>query len=266
VNAIDPVASNTALTAFEFEATHRVRVDVVDGQPRFILADVCKILGIGTPAKAAGRLDAEDKGMSIVHTPGGPQEMTHVTESGVYALIFTSRKEEAKRFKRWVTSDVLPSIRRSGHYSVAGVPALDDPVALRALLLGSLDKTIALQGENEKLAPRAAALDRIAGAAGSLCATDTAKALKVRPKELFDFLAQHGWIYRRVGSGRWVGYQAKVAAGFLEHRIQIIQRQDGTDKPIEQVLITSRGLAKLSELLNATSDTPAAAGGGDGRR
>ncbi len=83
----------------------------------FVAADVCSALHIGNPSDAVGRLDEDEKGIGIVDTLGGPQEMVVVSESGLYALILRSRKPQARAFRSWVTSEVIPSIRRTGAYS-----------------------------------------------------------------------------------------------------------------------------------------------------
>ncbi|MFT9046213.1 Bro-N domain-containing protein [Acetobacter orientalis] len=106
-------------TPFTFES-HAVRVLTRDGEPWFVLADVCSVLEHSNSRVAAERLDEDEKDVSTVYTPGGPQEMSIVNESGLYNLIFTSRKPEAKRFRKWVTAEVLPAIRKTGSY---GLPA-----------------------------------------------------------------------------------------------------------------------------------------------
>lgn len=93
-----------------------------DGQPWFILSDVCRVLGLGTPSRVAERLDPDEKGMRQIHTPGGPQDMTIINESGLYAVILRSDKPEAKPFRKWVTAEVLPTIRRTGTYSATTPP------------------------------------------------------------------------------------------------------------------------------------------------
>lgn len=92
------------------------------GQPWFILSDVCRVLGLGTPSRVAERLDPDEKGMRQIHTPGGPQDMTIINESGLYAVILRSDKPEARPFRKWVTAEVLPSIRRTGAYNAATPP------------------------------------------------------------------------------------------------------------------------------------------------
>jgi prophage antirepressor-like protein len=101
-----------------FSTTTEIRVIVRDGDPWFVLNDVAAALEFDRGRDAARMLDDDEKGAHIVRTPGGDQELTIINESGLYSLILKSRKPEAKKFKKWVTSEVLPSIRKTGTYSV----------------------------------------------------------------------------------------------------------------------------------------------------
>lgn len=127
---------------------------------------------------------------------------------------------------------------------------LNDPHQLRTLLLSYSEKAEKLQEQVDELLPKQEALQRISEADGSLCITDAAKALQVAPKALFRFLQDDRWIYRRAGSSTWLGYQGKVIAGLIEHKVTIVHRADGTEKVTEQVRITAKGLAKLAELFS----------------
>lgn len=98
-----------------------VRTVLIDSEPWWVLADVCRVLDLKEPHRVASRLDEDEKGSHLVTTPGGPQEMTIISESGLYKVILRSDKAEAKPFSRWVTHDVLPAIRKTGHY---GKPAV----------------------------------------------------------------------------------------------------------------------------------------------
>lgn len=109
---------NNALEVFDFE-DHAVRVIDQDGEPWFVGKDVCRCLEISDHHQALDRLDDDEGGRYNVPTPSGTQEMKIVSEPGVYQLIFTSRTEAAKRFKRWLAHEVLPSLRRQGHYTMA---------------------------------------------------------------------------------------------------------------------------------------------------
>lgn len=125
---------------FEFES-HALRVNLdAAGQPWFVAADVCAALNLPDTHKAIARLDDDEKGRNSIPTPGGQQDMSVVNESGLYNLVLGSRKPEAKRFKRWITHEVLPSIRKTGSYaSATSVAALPSPTQDRVsslLLIG----------------------------------------------------------------------------------------------------------------------------------
>jgi len=107
----------SSLAVFEFKS-NQVRVIEVNGEPWFVAKDVCDVLEISNNRDAISRLDDDEKGVATTDTLGGNQEMVTVSESGLYSLVLTSRKPEAKVFKKWLTSEVLPSIRKTGSYSV----------------------------------------------------------------------------------------------------------------------------------------------------
>lgn len=98
-----------------------VRTVLQGGEPWWVLADVCRVLDLERTDSTARKLDPDEKGTHSVSTPGGPQNMTIISESGLYSVILRSDKPEAKPFRRWVTHEVLPAIRKSGSYSVAPV-------------------------------------------------------------------------------------------------------------------------------------------------
>ena len=132
------------LVAFTFES-HNLRVTTGDdGEPWFVAADVCAALTIGNNRDVLARLDDDEKGVGSIDTLGGKQDMAVVNESGLYALILGSRKPEAKRFKRWVTHEVLPSIRKTGAYAVPGsVAALPAPTQDRVTALLLIGEAVA---------------------------------------------------------------------------------------------------------------------------
>ncbi len=249
------------LVPFAFEGAE-VRVIDRNGDPWFVAADVCAALDIGNVSMSVGRLDDDERGISTADTLGGAQEMLVVNESGLYSLVLTSRKPAAKRFKKWVTSEVLPSIRKTGQYGSAPVDwskMLNDPAALRGIVLTYTEKVLTLEAEKAELMPKAEALDRIATADGSLCVTDAAKALQVRPKALFDYLKHNGWIYKRPGGATYLGYQSKTGAGLVEHKVTTVLRADGSEVVSEQVRITPKGLTKLATLIKPLAVVPQSA-------
>jgi prophage antirepressor-like protein len=103
-------------TIFNFDSTTVRVVTGTNGEPWFVAADVCAVLDIGNNRQAVAPLDDDEKGVTTVDTLGGAQQMTIINESGLYSLVLGSRKPEAKRFKKWVTSEVLPTIRKTGSY------------------------------------------------------------------------------------------------------------------------------------------------------
>ena len=115
-----PIMSNKQeAKVFTFNENNKpIRVELVDGEPWFVAKDVCDALTLENSRKATASLDDDEKGVSPIVTPSGTQQMTIVNESGLYNLIFQSRKPEAKKFRKWVTGEVLPSIRKTGRYEI----------------------------------------------------------------------------------------------------------------------------------------------------
>lgn len=118
---------------FENEQFGKVRTVVRDGEPWFVAADVCRALEIDR--SQSRRLDEDEKGVYSIHTPGGAQDVTIVNEPGLYSLVLRSRKPEAKAFKRWITHEVIPSIRKTGGYIAGENQMSDDELVARALLM-----------------------------------------------------------------------------------------------------------------------------------
>lgn len=130
-----------SIVPFDFQGRPiRVISDSV-GEPWFIAADVCKILELDNVSRAVASLEEEDKGVTTSNTLGGEQQVTTVSEAGLYDLVFKSRKPEAKAFKRWVMREVLPSIRKTGSYSISktGDHRLDALEMLRQNVLAIID-------------------------------------------------------------------------------------------------------------------------------
>ena len=137
----------SGIKIFEAEAFGQVRVVDVDGEPWFVARDVCECLELGNPRTSIALLDEDEKGVHTMDTPGGAQEMSIVSEAGLYSLILRSRKPEAKAFKRWITHEVLPSIRRTGGYGQWNLPRAPKsfPDALRMIADIEEEKQLALE-------------------------------------------------------------------------------------------------------------------------
>lgn len=132
---------NQQLAPFDFEGRQVRIITDAQGEPWFVAADVLSTISLDR--KALERLDDDEKGVNSIHTPGGIQEMTTVNEPGFYALVLGSRKAEAKRFKRWVTHEVLPAIRKTGSYAVPAMAALPAPTQDRVTSLLLIGQAVA---------------------------------------------------------------------------------------------------------------------------
>ncbi|OKH31169.1 hypothetical protein NIES2101_41790 [Calothrix sp. HK-06] len=140
------------LTVFNFESKEVRFVGTAD-KPEWIAADVCAVLDIRNNRDALSRLDEDEKGVVTIDTPGGKQELTTVNESGLYSLTLTSRKPQAKRFKKWITKDVIPSIRRTGKYELPQVEVVAPQLPIPSLeeISTLLDLTLGKAGLEPKL-------------------------------------------------------------------------------------------------------------------
>ena len=178
---------------FDFRG-HEVRVlHGDDGEPRWVAADVAKILDYSEASAMTRHLDDDEKGLSNWQTPGGEQQMITITESGLYSAILRSRRPEAKDFKRWVTGEVLPQIRKTGSYSAS---LSDDEIVHRALQL-TYRKVQELEAKVAEDAPKVAYHDEFVADEDLIQFRTLANQLEVGEKHLRQVLMARGWIYRR---------------------------------------------------------------------
>jgi anti-repressor protein len=225
-----------------------VRVVMVDGEPHMVGKDVAERLGY---ANASDAMNKHCRGVAkrypIVDALGRTQEVRVLSESDVMRLIVSSKLPAAERFERWLFEEVIPTIRKTGGYMVAAPEETTEELTVR--LMGILHDTIARQKAQLALVgPKAEVLDRISTADGLLNITATAKVIGVKPKVLFAFMRRHGWIYYRPGATGYLGYQSQVNAGLLDHKVSTINMPDGTEKMVQNVYVTAKGVAKLAAL------------------
>ncbi|CAB0969117.1 hypothetical protein FRC0481_01301 [Corynebacterium diphtheriae] len=191
---------------FDFQS-HEVRVLVEDGEPRWVASDVAKVLGYAAAKDMTRMLDADEKGRQIVPTPGGKQEMTVITEAGLYACILKSRVPAAREFKRWVTHEVLPSIRKRGGYLT---PRIDGGEITRLELIqiamNAETERLALEAKNKELEPKADAYDSFLDATGKYPVGAVAQMLGMGQNKLFRELRNRK-IFIASGSRRNTPYQ-----------------------------------------------------------
>ena len=191
---------------FQFRQ-HTVRTVRIDGEPWFVAADVCGVLGLDPSTSVTGRrsrgyadgLDADEKGTAIFGTLGGRQEMLIVSEPGLYALIMRSHKPEAKSFQRWITHEVLPALRQSGAYQL---PAASSGQLVRfsrrdllSMAVAAEDECEQLRGAVADLLPKADFYDRVADADATFSLGETAKMLAIPGfgrNHLIQFLRDEG--------------------------------------------------------------------------
>ena len=247
----------SALDVFNY-AGQQIRVVTSDDEPWFVAADVAKMLGYSATAAMTRSLDDDERGVRTLHTPSGDQEMSVITEAGLFAAIIRSTVPGARSFKRWVTHDVLPSIRRTGSYNAA--PALDisTPQGILALAEMAADtarKLITATEQVQELTPRAEAWDELASAEGDFEVGDAAKILAragvdTGRQRLFSQLADMTWIYRG-SQGKWTAYQSAVSAGYLAERPQSHHHPRTGELVLDppQVRVTAKGLERLRQRL-----------------
>lgn len=148
----------TKIQVFEYQS-NKVRTVDMDGAPWFVLKDVCEVLGLGNSRMVSDRLDEDEKGVSKIDTLGGVQNVTIINESGLYNVILRSDKPEAKPFRKWVTSEVLPSIRKTGSYTMPKLSKemqalflLDDRTQKQEARLTALENTMTVDyGQQQTL-------------------------------------------------------------------------------------------------------------------
>lgn len=250
---------NTEIVPFTFEGVE-VRTLVVDRELWWVLADVAKALSIQNSRDIVARLDDDEKGVGQIDTLGGRQTLVTINEAGLYSVILRSDKAEAKRFKRWVTHDVLPTIRQTGAYvlepAVREIPQ-DFASALREFA-AEIEAHEATRAALEVAQPRAEAWDAIASAEGDYSVGEAAKILaragvvNMGPTRLFQKLAELGWTYRR--DGHWLAYADRVEKGYLGHKPQFHYHPKTGERVVDppQLRVTLKGIERLRQRLGGT--------------
>ena len=192
---------NNNLMIFENPDFGAVRSILIDGDPWFVAADVCKALEIEKTNRALSRLDDDEKGAHSVSTPGGRQRMSIISESGLYSLILGSRKPEARAFKRWITHEVIPSIRKHGAYMTDSLlDALEaHPEAVPEYLNRLRSENARNRELNRRLRlalPKAEYYDAFVDPADCTNIRTTAKELGVPEKQFTRYLEEKKYLFR----------------------------------------------------------------------
>lgn len=234
---------------FNYEG-HTVRTVVIDSEPWFVLADLCRVLELAAVGRVASRLDEGVRQTHTLSTAGGAQQMTIVSESGMYEVVIRSDKPEAVAFRRWITGTVLPEIRRTGSFNATLPQSREERFAIALTEAGQM-----LAERDERIAelePKAEVADRLLDASGDYSVKDAADVLtragiKTGQARLFAVLAHHGWIHRAKGDGKWRCYAHAIQTGYVAPLPQShYHPKTGVlvlDPP--QVRVTTKGLQRL---------------------
>ena len=245
-----------ALQTLNFEELP-VRTLEVDGEPYFIGKDVADILGYANGRDALSKhVDEDDKKVltsrntTLENLPN--RGLTAVNESGLYSLIFSSKLESAKRFKRWVTSDVLPAIRKHGIYATDNVieQTLKDPDYIITVLTEykkEKEQNLLLQQEIGELKPKADYVDEILKSTGTLATTQIAADYGISAQKL-NKLLHEARLQRKVNK-QWVLYSEHMGKSYTDSDTITIVRSDGREDTVLQTRWTQKGRLKIHEIM-----------------
>lgn len=219
----------TDLQIFNNDRFGQVRIVPVNGELMFVAKDVCDCLEITKYRDAISRLDSDERGSVKLDTPGGKQDIAAINEYGLYNLVLSSRKPEAKEFKRWITHDVIPAIRKTGSYSMVIPQTL--PEALRAYAdeVESHNATKAIVAQQEQqiaeFKPVKDYVDKILSSKSCLAITQIAADYGLSAQELNKILHEAG-LQRKVGD-QWILYKQHMSKGFTKSETFTFCRSDG---------------------------------------
>lgn len=243
---------------FENERFGAIRTIEQDGEPWFVGKDIAVALGYNDPRQAVRyHVDADDKGVVKMTTPGGMQQVITINESGLYSLILASKLPTAKAFKRWVTSEVLPSIRKTGGYITGQEDLTDAELMAKALLVAQKQieqreqRINALETANKKLLPDAE-YGKSLQAKHGITTTSIAKELGMSAVALNKRLHELGVQYRQ--SGQWYLYRKYQDKGLTTTRTIPIVRFDGQPDVRRETLWTMAGHRFIRDLMAKTEE------------
>ena len=231
-----------------------IRTVPVDGELWFVATDVAKVLEYRTAPDMTRRIQPEDKGYAKVRTPGGEQELSILNESGLYDAVFRSNSKGARPFRRWVTSEVIPSIRKTGSYAVGQPVELTGPELMAKVLI---EANSTLQAQAQALLeakPKVEAFEAFLSSNGDYSVGEAAKVLArdhqivTGEKRLFSQLEAWGWIYRNA-KGRPICKQSQIENGRLAHKARFyIDWKTGEQvMATPQVRITAKGITAIAK-------------------
>lgn len=222
----------------------QIRTTVINDEPYFMLKDVCEILDIKNQRDAKNRLSPKGVGSTDILTSGGLQKATFINESNLYKLAFTSRKKEAEAFTDWVTSEVLPSIRKTGQYSVNIPKSLPDALRAYASEVESHNRSKALL---EAQRPKVLFADSVAASHTSILIGELAKLLHqngvkdMGQKRLFAWMREHGYLISRKANDYNMPTQRAMELGLFQIKETTVTHSDGHISVSKTPKVTGKG-------------------------
>lgn len=239
------------ISTFNNPAFGSVRAVSVNDEPYFVGKDVAEILGYSNPRKAMiDHVDAEDKGVTKCDTLGGTQEMTIINESGLYSLILSSKLPKAKEFKRWVTAEVLPAIRKTGGYVNDTAQFVEsyfgqlEPNQKHALTM-MFDESKRMSAQLKEQAPKVLFANAVETAHNSILIGDLAKIIRqngvdIGQKRLFEWLRQNGYLIKD-GQSKNMPTQKAMEMSLFEVKESTINNPDGSVRVTRTTKVTGKG-------------------------
>jgi len=242
----------TDLQIFNSPEFGEIRTIEKNGEPWFVGKDVAAALGYEKPTDAVRKhVDVEDRGISKMETPSGAQETTIINESGLYSLVLSSKLPTAKKFKRWITSEVIPSIRKHGAYMTPDkleevLLKPDTLIQLAQNLKAEQEKRRALEVKMEEQKPKVLFAESVEVAKTSILIGELAKLLKqnginIGQNRLFQWLRQNGYLIRRQGSDYNMPTQRAMEMGLFEIKETTITHSDGHIHVSKTPKVTGKG-------------------------
>lgn len=240
----------TDIQIFKNEQFGQIRVVERDGEPWFVAADICGALDIANSRDALTRIDEDEKGVALTDTLGGAQEVAVVNEPGLYSLVLGSRKSEARAFKRWITHDVIPAIRKTGMYATpATVEAMlanpDTMIQVLQAFKDEREQRLALETRVVADAPKVAFADAVETSTDSCLVGQLAKIIRqngyeIGANRLFEYLRKEGYLCR-AGSNRNMPTQRSMEAGWFEVKESVLENPDGSIRVVRTPKVTGKG-------------------------
>ncbi len=239
------------ISTFNNPAFGSVRAVSVNDEPYFVGKDVAEILGYERPTDAVRkRVDPDDRGVAKMETPSGVQEMTIINESGLYSLILSSKLPKAKEFKRWVTAEVLPAIRKTGGYVNDTAQFVEsyfgqlEPSQKHALTM-MFEESKRMSAQLKEQAPKVLFANAVETAHNSILIGDLAKIIRqngvdIGQKRLFEWLRQNGYLIKD-GQSKNMPTQKAMEMSLFEVKESTINNPDGSVRITRTTKVTGKG-------------------------